>query len=92
MEHEKNSRSSNALVMPNALQLIPPRLDRGISQETWIAFVSRWEAFKIGANIISRNGSIRLFQCAHEKFGDLMLANDPRLMAKSEEYVVKLME
>ena len=40
----------------------------------------------------SQNASIELFQCAHDKLGDLMLANDPRLTAKSEEYVAKLME
>ena len=34
MEHEKNSGSSNDVVMPNGPQLIRPRVDRGISQET----------------------------------------------------------
>ena len=58
----------------------------------WLALICRWEAFKIGSNISSQNASIQLFQCAHDKLGDLMLANDPRLMAKSEEYVAKLMK
>ena len=88
MEHEKNSGSSNAVVMPNAPQLIRPRVDRGISQETWLVFIRRWEAFKIGSNISSQNASIQLFQCAHDKLGDLMLANYPKLMAKSESLLL----
>ena len=56
------------------------------------SFFRRWEACKIGLNISNNNASKQLFQCAHDKLGDFMLANDPRLMAKSEEYVAKLME
>ena len=78
--------------MSNSPQLIRPRVDRGISQETWLAFICRWEAFKIGSNISNQNASIQLFQCAQDKLGDLMLASDPRLMAKSESYVAKLMQ
>ena len=78
--------------MPNKLQLIWPRVDFGISQETWLAFIRRWEAFKIYSNISNYNAIIQLFQCAHDKLGDLMLANDPRFMAKSEYYLAKLME
>ena len=57
-----------------------------------LLFACKWKAFKIGSYISSQNASIQLFQCAHDKLGDLMLANEPRLMAKSEDYVVKLME
>ena len=42
-----------------------------------------------------QNVSIQLFQCAHDKLDDLMLANDPRLIgikSKSDEYVAKMME
>ena len=78
--------------MPNEPQLIRPRVDRGISQEAWFAFIGSCEEFKSGSNISSHNASIQLFQCAHDKLCDLMLANDPRLMAKSEEYVAKSME
>ena len=78
--------------MSNASQLIRPRVDRGISHETWLAFIRRWEAFKIGSNINNQNTSIQLFQCAQDKLGDLMSASDPRLMAKSKSYVAKLME
>ena len=70
--------------MQNEHQLIRPRMDRRISQETFLTFISRWEAVKIGSNISSQNASIQLFQCAHDKLDDLMLANDPRLVAKSE--------
>ena len=77
--------------MQNVPQLIRPRADRGISQETWLAFIRRWEAFTIGSNISNQNAGIQLFQCAQDKLCDLMLASDPRLMAKSESYIAKLM-
>ena len=38
VEHEKNSGSSKSVSMPNEPQLISPRVDHGISQETWLAF------------------------------------------------------
>ena len=91
MEHENNSGSLNAVIMLNASQLIWPRVDQGVSQEKSLAFICRWELFKTGWNISSQNESIQLFQCAHDKLGDRMLANSSRLMAKSEEYVAKLM-
>ena len=56
------------------------------------AFIGKCEAFKIWSNISSQNAGIQLLQCAHDKLGDLMLVNDLRLMAKSEEYVAKLMD
>ena len=40
----------------------------------------------------SQNANIQLFQYAHNKFGDFMLANDPRLISKSKEYESNLME
>ena len=67
-------------------------MDCGFSQEAWLAFICRFEAFKIGLNISSQNASIQLFQCVHDKLGDLMLANCPRLMAKSEDCIAKLIE
>ena len=93
VKHEKNSGTSKAVIMLNALQLIRSRVDQGISKKkTWLAFIRRWELFKTRSNISSQNASIQLFQCAHDKLGDLMLTNDPRLMAKSDKYVAKLME
>ena len=50
MEHQQDSGLSNNDVIPNAPQLIRPKVDWGISQETWIAFICRWEAFKIGSH------------------------------------------
>ena len=77
MEHQQDSGSSNNGVMSYAPQLIRPRVDRGISQETWLAFFRRWKAFKIDSIINNQNASIKLFQCAQNKLGDLMLASDP---------------
>ena len=92
MEHQQDFGSSNKIIMPNAPQLIRPMVDRGTSQEIWLDFIRRWEAFKIGLGISNQNASIQLFQCAQDKLGDLMLVSDPRLMAKSESYFAKLME
>ena len=41
---------------------------------------------------LKKNASKQLSQCAHDKLCDLMLANNPMLMAKSEEYVAKLLK
>ena len=92
VEHKNNSCSSIKVSMLNESQLIRSRVDCEISQETQFAFIFRWEAFKIGSNISSQNASIQLFQCANDKLCDLMLANYFRLMAKSKEFVAKLME
>ena len=32
------------------------------------------------------------FKCAYDKFGDIILANDSKLLANSEEYIAKLRE
>ena len=85
VEHEKKSGSSKAVTVQNAPRLIRPKVDQGISRATWLAFIRRWEALKTGSCISNQNASIQLFQCAHDKLGNLMLANDPKLMAKSEE-------
>ena len=85
-----NSGSSKSVSTPNDPQVIWSRVDSWISRETRLFFNRRWKAFKTDSNISGQNASIQLFQCVHNKLGDLMLANDPRLMVKSEE--AKLME
>ena len=91
IKHEKNSGSSKSKSTPNESQLIRQRVGHVISQNTQLAFILRWEAFKNGS-IISSQNSRTLLKCAHDKLGDIMLANDSRLMAWSEEYVAKLMD
>ena len=59
MEHQQDSGLSNNEVMQNVPQLIRPRADRGISQETWLAFIRRWEVFKICSGISNQNASIQ---------------------------------
>ena len=76
MEHQQDFGLSNNGVMPNAPKY-RPRVDWGISQKTWLAFIRRWEAFNTGSNIINQNAGIQLFQCAQDKLGDLILAGDP---------------
>ena len=41
-------------------------------------------------NISSQNASMQLFQCLHDKLNNL--ANDPKLMARSEEHLAKLIK
>ena len=69
VDHEKNSGSSKSVSMQNEPQLIWPSLDCGVSQKTWLAFMLRWEAFKIGSKKSSQNASIQLFHCEHNKLG-----------------------
>ena len=92
VEHDQQSGSSNQPAVHSAPKLNRPMVDMGIDQETWLAFIRRWETFRVGSNISEGVASIQLFQCASEKLGNLMLANDPRLMAKSVDEVTKLME
>lgn len=75
MEFEKNSWSSNPILMPNSTQLIRRRVDRGTSQETWLAVIRRRDAFKLGQTLVVKIQAYSFFN---------MLANNPRLSTKSE--------
>ena len=67
-------------------------LDKYYRPKFSFKYFCKWETFKICSNISSQNASKQLFQRTHDKLSDLILANDPRLMAKSEDYVPKLRE
>ena len=51
------------------------------------AFICWWEAFKVWSKC-TKNAENQLFKCAQDKLGDLMLAKDPWLKLKSENYDV----
>ena len=62
--------------MPNAPQLILPSVDQGISQVTWLAFIRRWEAFKIGSNISNQNACTQLFYLTDKSLLISSLSNE----------------
>ena len=69
-----------------------PTIDVGIDEETWNAFVRRWETFKIGSDISDIAAPMQLFQCASELLGDLLLKSDPMLPTKSTKTVLTAMQ
>ena len=52
-----------------------PRIDAGVSQEVWNAFVRRWEAYKAGSRISDDIAAIQLFQCASEELKNILLSS-----------------
>ena len=49
----------------------PPKIDRpkigkGISEETWNVFLSKWEMFKDGTALTGKETTQQLFQCCEE--------------------------
>ena len=68
-----------------------PNIDMGVDEETWNAFLRRWETFKLGSGISEDAAPTQLFQCASEALGDLLLKADPRLTTRSTEDVIKAM-
>ena len=69
-----------------------PQIDIGVDQETWNAFIRRWEAFKIGSNINDTVAPTQLFQCASEALGDLLLKVDPSITSRSVATVLDAMQ
>ena len=68
-----------------------PSIDIGVDEETWNAFVRRWETFKVGSDISNDAAPMQLFQCASESLGDLLLKSDPKLPTKSVQTVLRVM-
>ena len=68
-----------------------PTVDVGIDEETWNAFVRRWDTFKLGSNISDQAAPTQLFQCTSDALGDLLLKSDPSLTTRSTAEVLKSM-
>ena len=68
-----------------------PTIDVGVDEETWNAFVRRWETFKLGSDINEQAAPTQLFQCASDALGDLLLKADPRLTTRSTAEVMESM-
>ena len=77
---------------PRGPKLNRPTIDMGVEEETWNAFIRRWETFKLGSGISEDAAPVQLFQCASEALGDLLLKADPRLTTKSTADVIKAMK
>ena len=69
-----------------------PTIDMGVNQETWMAFVRRWDTFRIGSQISDETAPTQLFQCASEALGDLLLKSDPRILMKTVTAVMAAMQ
>ena len=67
-----------------------PTIDVGVDEETWNAFVRRWETFKLGSDISDDVAPTQLFQCTSEALGDLLLKSDPKLTTRPIKDVLKV--
>ena len=92
MEHERQQHVPQQSAAVNMPKLNRPMVDVGIDEEAWIMFTRRWDTFKIGSHIGNDIAPIQLFQCASEQLGDLMLKSDPKLMLRSTEEVLAMMQ
>ena len=68
-----------------------PVIDVGVNEETWNAFICRWEAFRQGSGISDAAAPTQLFQCASEPLGDLLLKSDPAFTSRSTREVLAAM-
>ena len=68
-----------------------PVIDVGVNEETWNAFIRRWETFRRGSDIGEDSAPLQLFQCASESLGDLLLKSDPTITARSTKDVLTAM-
>lgn len=68
-----------------------PGIDVGVNEETWNAFVRRWETFRSGSDISDSASPTQLFQCASDSLGDLLLKSDPSITTRSTQEVLTAM-
>ena len=77
---------------PRGPKLDRPRVDSDIDEETWNAFIRRWDAFRLGSGITIGEAPRQLFHCASDALGDLILKSDPSITTRSLEEVRQLMK
>ena len=87
-----HATSHNQVSTSSAPKLQRPSVDIGIEQETWNAFVIRWNAFRTGSSIPPGLEATQLFQCASEALGDLILKSDPQIQSRSTQDVLNVMQ
>ena len=86
-----NEHSRPSSTASRGPKLNRPVIAMGVDEETWNAFLRRWEAFKVGSDISDATAPTQLFQCASEGLGDLLLKSDPSLPMKKEADVIAAM-
>ena len=86
------SHNTAPVAAPRGPKLTRPSIDIGVEEETWNAFLRRWETFKLGSGITEDTAPTQLFQCASEALGDLLLKADPKLTTRSTADVIKAMK
>lgn len=70
-------------------KFVAPSIEAGIDQEAWIAFTIRWQQYCQGSQLDRNLQSLRLFQCASESLGNLLLKANPRITDCTPEVVLE---
>ena len=66
-----------------------PSIDAGVDQETWVAFTLRWQQYCQGSGISPELQSLRLFQCASQALGNLLLMSKPHITSCTPDVVLE---
>ena len=66
-----------------------PSIDAGVDEETWVAFTLRWQQYCQGSSISPDLQSLRLFQCASQALGNLLLMSRPHITSCSPDVVLE---
>ena len=61
MNHEQQSSSRSQEANVSVPKLDRPHVDMGVDQEAWLAFIRRWETFRVGSNIGEGTAAFQLF-------------------------------
>ena len=61
-----------------------PKVSRGSSEETWNAFVTRWNMFKRGTNLTPADTVKHLFECCDTDLGDAVIKGTPASVEGTE--------
>ena len=81
-------RQKEASTAKARTKFVPPSIDIGVDQETWVAFTIRWEQYCKGSGIPQDLQSLQLFQCTSETLGNLLLRTNPKITNCSAEVVL----
>ena len=76
----------------NGPKLNRPQVGIGINQESWNAFVLRWEAYKTGSRISLDDATVQLLQCADEDLANLLLKSNPGITSEPVDQVLCAMQ
>ena len=67
-----------------------PSIEAGIDEESWNAFIRRWETFRVGSGISTTAATAQFFQCTSDSLGDLILKADANVISKSLSEIIDL--